>query len=71
MDRWSILVAEVMLQRTRVDRVVERWTRFLDRFLRPPPCAGVPVGDVVTEWSGLGYNRRAVFLHLTGRAGRR
>jgi len=60
-----------MLQQSRVDRVVERWTRFLDRFPSPPVCAGVPVGDVITEWSGLGYNRRAVFLHRTGRVGLR
>ena len=64
-DRWSILVAEVMLQQTQVDRVVERWTRFLGRYPTPSVCAGAPVGDVIAEWSGLGYNRRAVYLHRT------
>ena len=52
-----------MLQQTRVDRVVPRWGRFLDRFPDPAACADAPVGDVLREWSGLGYNRRAVNLH--------
>ncbi|MEE3116233.1 MAG: A/G-specific adenine glycosylase [Actinomycetota bacterium] len=62
-DPWPVLVAEVMLQQTRVDRVVPRWGRFLDRFPDPAACAEAPVGDVLREWSGLGYNRRAVNLH--------
>ena len=64
-DRWQILVAEVMLQQTQVTRVVDWWARFLDRFPDPTSCAAAPFGDVVTEWSGLGYNRRAVYLHRT------
>ena len=62
-EPWPVLVAEVMLQQTQVDRVVPRWERFLDRFPDPAACAGAPVGDVLREWSGLGYNRRAVNLH--------
>ncbi len=62
-DPWAVLVAEVMLQQTQVDRVVPRWSRFLERFPTPAACAGATVADVVREWSGLGYNRRAVFLH--------
>jgi len=64
-DRWQILVAEVMLQQTQVARVVDRWARFLERFPDPTSCAAAPSGDVVAEWSGLGYNRRAVYLHRT------
>lgn len=52
-----------MLQQTQVARVVDRWPRFLDRFPTPEACAERPVGDVIDEWSGLGYNRRAVNLH--------
>ena len=62
-DRWSILVSEVMLQQTQVPRVVDRWPRFLERFPDPVACARATVGEVVAEWSGLGYNRRAVYLH--------
>jgi A/G-specific adenine glycosylase len=52
-----------MLQQTQVDRVVPRWHRFLARFPTVRSCAASPVGDVIDEWSGLGYNRRAVNLH--------
>ncbi len=62
-DPWPILVSEVMLQQTRVERVVERWPRFLARFPTPAACAGAAPGEVIAEWSGLGYNRRAVNLH--------
>lgn len=52
-----------MLQQTQVARVIDRWTRFLERFPTVDTCAGAPVADVIDEWSGLGYNRRAVNLH--------
>ena len=54
-----------MLQQTQVTRVIHRWPRFLARFPTAAECADVPVGDVIDEWSGLGYNRRAVNLHRT------
>ncbi len=62
-DPWAVLVSELMLQQTQVPRVTDRWVRFLDRFPTPAACAAAPVGDVIEEWSGLGYNRRAVHLH--------
>lgn len=52
-----------MLQQTQVARVVDRWHRFLDRFPTPAACAVAPAGDVIDEWAGLGYNRRALYLH--------
>ena len=58
-----MLVSEVMLQQTQVARVVPRYHRFLDRFPTPAACAAAPVADVIAEWAGLGYNRRAVGLH--------
>jgi A/G-specific adenine glycosylase len=64
-DPWAVLVSEVMLQQTQVDRVVPRWTSFLRRFPSAVACAAAPVGDVVDEWAGLGYNRRAVNLWRT------
>lgn len=57
-----------MLQQTQVARVIDRWPRFLARFPSPSACADRPVGDVIDEWSGLGYNRRAVNLHRTASA---
>lgn len=62
-DPWRILVAELMLQQTQVARVVGRYEDFLDRWPTAEDCADAPVGDVVAAWAGLGYNRRAVFLH--------
>ena len=62
-DPWAVLVSEVMLQQTQVDRVVPHWHAFLDRFPTPASCSSVPVGEVVRRWTGLGYNRRAVALH--------
>lgn len=64
-DPWSVLVSEVMLQQTQAQRVVPRWRQFLDRFPTPAACAAAPLGDVLREWQGLGYPRRARNLHLT------
>ncbi|MCP4852384.1 MAG: A/G-specific adenine glycosylase [Actinomycetia bacterium] len=57
-----------MLQQTQVTRVVERWPRFLGRYPTPTVCAKASVGEVIAEWSGLGYNRRAVYLHRAATA---
>lgn len=62
-DPWAVLVSEVMLQQTQVDRVVGRWEQFMARFPTPQAAADAGVAAVVGEWAGLGYNRRAVALH--------
>jgi A/G-specific adenine glycosylase len=62
-DPWAVLVSELMLQQTQVGRVLPRYHSFLERFPTVVSCADAPVGDVVREWAGLGYNRRAVNLH--------
>lgn len=62
-DPWAVLVAETMLQQTQVARVVERWGPFLERYPDAPSCAAVPAAALLREWSGLGYNRRALMLH--------
>jgi A/G-specific adenine glycosylase len=67
-DPWRILVAEVMLQQTQVDRVIPKWTAFLERFPTPAACADVPLADVLRLWQGLGYPRRAKNLHATAGA---
>jgi A/G-specific adenine glycosylase len=66
-DPWAILVAELMLQQTQVARVEPRWFAFLERFPDAPSCAASRLADVVAEWDGLGYNRRAVHLHACAR----
>jgi A/G-specific adenine glycosylase len=67
-DPWEVLVAEVMLQQTQVDRVVPRWRSFLRRWPDTSTCAAAPVADVLREWQGLGYPRRARWLHATATA---
>jgi A/G-specific adenine glycosylase len=67
-DPWHILVSEVMLQQTQVPRVIPRYRRLIERFPTPTSCASAPVGDVLAEWSGLGYNGRAVRLHRAATA---
>lgn len=67
-DPWGVLVSEVMLQQTQVDRVVGRWEQFMARFPTPRATADAGVAAVVGEWAGLGYNRRAVALHRAAEA---
>lgn len=62
-DPWAVLVSELMLQQTQVARVVPKYHAFLDHYPTPAACAAASLGDVVTAWAGLGYNRRAVNLH--------
>jgi A/G-specific adenine glycosylase len=62
-DPYAILVSEVMLQQTQVERVVPRWRRWLERWPTVEALAAASAGDVIAEWQGLGYNRRALNLH--------
>ena len=61
-DAYAVLVSEVMLQQTQVKRVLGRWERFLAKFPTPDALASASTSDVVGEWQGLGYNRRALAL---------
>ena len=62
-DPWGVLVSELMLQQTQVERVRERWPRFLADHPDPAACAAAGQAAIVRAWSGLGYNRRAAYLH--------
>lgn len=62
-DPYAILVSEVMAQQTQVDRVVPRWERWLERWPTADALAAASPAEVITEWQGLGYNRRALNLH--------
>lgn len=62
-DPWEVLVSEVMLQQTQVQRVIPKWHDFLERFPTTEACAAASLGDVLRLWQGLGYPRRARNLH--------
>ncbi len=62
-DPYRILVSEIMLQQTQVARVREKYAEFLKKFPTAKKLAAAPLGEVLKAWSGLGYNRRAKFLH--------
>ena len=62
-DPYAILVSEVMLQQTQVERVVPRYLAWLERWPTVEALAVAPIADVLREWQGLGYNRRALNLH--------
>ena len=62
-DPYAILVSEVMLQQTQVERVVPRYLAWLERWPTVEELADASPGDVIREWQGLGYNRRALNLH--------
>ena len=66
-DPYALLVSEVMLQQTQAARVVPRYERFVARFPDVGALAAAPVRDVLEEWSGLGYNRRALALRGAAR----
>lgn len=62
-DSYRILVSEIMLQQTQVPRVIEKYQEFLAAFPTVRALAEAPLSQVLRVWSGLGYNRRAKFLH--------
>ena len=62
-DPYKVLVSEVMLQQTQVSRVIPKYIEFVKRFSTIKILANASLGDVLKMWSGLGYNRRARFLH--------
>jgi A/G-specific adenine glycosylase len=66
-DPYAVLVSEVMLQQTQVERVIPRYLRWLELWPTTDELASAPVADAIREWQGLGYNRRAVNLHAAAR----
>jgi A/G-specific adenine glycosylase len=62
-DPYAILVSEVMLQQTQVERVVPRWHAWLAKWPTAEALAAASPGEAIVEWQGLGYNRRALNLH--------
>ncbi|EFW38773.1 base excision DNA repair protein, HhH-GPD family [Treponema phagedenis F0421] len=62
-DPYEIMVSEFMLQQTQTERVVPKYLGWLERFPTVKDLADTDFMSVLTMWSGLGYNRRARFLH--------
>lgn len=62
-DPYRILVSEVMLQQTQVERVLPKYEAFLERLPTVAMLAAAPLAEVLALWQGLGYNRRGMLLH--------
>ena len=61
-DPYLILVSELMLQQTQVNRVISKYEAFTQKYPTAQRLAKSSLGDVLRLWQGLGYNRRAKFL---------
>ena len=66
-DPYAILVSEVMLQQTQVERVIPKFLEFLELFPTIQSLAAAPLAQIIRRWAPLGYNRRAVRLHEIAR----
>ncbi|KAF5044257.1 Endonuclease III [anaerobic digester metagenome] len=66
-DPYRILVSEIMLQQTQVERVAVKYTEFLERFPDFESLARAPRSEVLLAWQGMGYNRRAIALQETAK----
>ncbi len=64
-DPYRILVSEIMLQQTQVERVAVKYREFLERFGDFESLARAPRSEVLLAWQGMGYNRRAIALQTT------
>lgn len=60
---YRVLVSELMLQQTQVSRVIPKFEAFMTEFPSIQSLAAAPLDAVIRQWQGLGYNRRARFLH--------
>lgn len=65
---YRILVSEVMLQQTQVERVIPYYRAWMKVFPTVEALARAPLGTVLRAWQGLGYNRRAKMLHEAAKA---
>lgn len=66
-DPYKILVSEIMLQQTQVDRVIPKYKKFVQTFSSCAPLANAETRDVLLLWQGLGYNNRAIRLQQTAK----
>jgi len=66
-DPYAILVSEIMLQQTQVGRVAEKFPQFMAAFPDFSALATAPLADLLSQWQGMGYNRRAIALQKCAR----
>ena len=59
---YHILISEIMLQQTQTDRVIEKYEQFITQFKDFFSLAQIPLQEILRQWQGMGYNRRAVAL---------
>jgi A/G-specific adenine glycosylase len=62
-DPYKIMVSEIMLQQTQANRVIPKYREFLAKFPNSEALSRATLAEVIRAWSGLGYNRRAKYLH--------
>ncbi|MEE9905865.1 Fe-S cluster assembly protein HesB [Chlorobium sp.] len=67
-DRYAVMVSEIMLQQTQAERVIPKYMAWLDRFPDIATLSYAPLRDVLSLWSGLGYNSRGQRLQLCARS---
>ena len=67
LDPYKVLVSEIMLQQTQSQRVIAKYKSFLNRFPTVEALAESSLKEVLSEWQGLGYNRRGKSLHDAAR----
>lgn len=67
-DPWAVLLLEVIAQQTQAVRAADAWTRLIERYPTPAAMAAASAADVIRDWRGLGYNRRALSLHRAATA---
>jgi len=65
-DPYQILISEIMLQQTPVQRVMRKYGQFITIFPDFPSLAHAPLREILRIWQGLGYNRRALQLRQIG-----
>lgn len=66
-DPYRVLVSEVMLQQTQVERVIPKYRAFIEQFSTPVSLAEASLTELLSYWQGLGYNRRAINLQRAAR----
>src|SRR3954465_2465721 len=60
--QYNVLISVIMLQQTQTQRVVPRFEQFVEKYPDWHSLASALRGDILREWQGLGYNRRALYL---------
>lgn len=64
---YAILISEVMAQQTQLSRVIPKYLAWMERFPTLKDVADAPTSEILRYWSGLGYNRRALYLQRTAK----